>query len=89
MKKFFRFTVPDESSVLNFTHLVLWLQTVSVSGDGLAKAGKSTATTYVDDCRVAAAMAAETSAKMLSLTVIQLSGWNIQLAKTLLEPTQQ
>jgi hypothetical protein len=33
---------------------------------------------------------AETSAKMLlSLTVIQLYGWNIQWAKTSLEPTQQ
>jgi hypothetical protein len=43
----------------------------------------------MDDCRVAAATAAETSAKMLNLTVIQLSGWNIQWAKTSLEPTQQ
>ncbi len=39
---------------------------------------------------MAEATAAETSAKMLlSLTVIQLSGWNIQWAKTSLEPTQQ
>jgi len=39
---------------------------------------------------VAVATVAETSAKMLlSLTVIQLSGWNIQWAKTSLEPTQQ
>jgi hypothetical protein len=44
----------------------------------------------VDDGRVAAATAAETSAKMLlSLTVIQLSGWNIQWAKTSLETKQQ
>jgi hypothetical protein len=44
----------------------------------------------VDDGRVAAATAAETSAKMLlSLKVIQFPGCNIQWAKTSLEPTQQ
>ncbi len=37
---------------------------------------------------MAAATAAETSAKMLlSLTVIQLSGWNIKWAKTSLHTT--
>ena len=45
---------------------------------------------FIDDGRVAAASAAETTAKMnLSLLVLQLAGWNIQWKKCVLIPSQQ
>jgi hypothetical protein len=100
MKKIFGFAVPDEFGGFKFyrSNVLVYgcKPAVSVVTD-LLKPVKAylhrlgiRTTIYVDDGRVTAATAAETSAKMLlSKTLIQLAGWNIQWAKTSLEPTQQ
>ena len=99
-KKFFGFAVPDEKGVMQFYQFQILVYgskpAVAVVTD-LLKPVKAylhrqgvKLSIYVDDGRVGAGSEPEARAKTsLVLSVMQLAGWNIQWAKTTVDPVQQ
>ncbi len=99
-KRYFGFAVPDEEGNFAFYQFKILVygckpavaivtQLLKPIKSYLHKFGVRT-TIYVDDGRVAGETYIETKAKtVLCLWCIQLSGWNVQWAKSSFEPVQQ